>query len=138
MFNLVCARPFNYRPGSTQQNLKVQPRSPRRGVPEIQSHHFIEADAASTHDLPQPRNSGLHPEQSTSVPCLVGGQLIWYRRTRSDKRHIAHEDVKELREFVKAGAPEYSSQTGDSLIVGELVNAFLALAFALLRRDGLR
>ena len=103
---LVCACTLNYRPWGKWQNLKVQPRGPRGCVPEIQSHHFIETDGASTHNLPQPCNSGLYTEQSASVPGLVGSQLIWYRRAWSNKRHITNEDVKELWEFVKTGPPE--------------------------------
>ena len=64
--------------------------------------HVVERGPASAADLPQPGDARLGFQHPSIVPRLVLLHFIGQRRPRPDERHVAHQHVPDLREFIEA------------------------------------
>ena len=53
----------------------------------------------------------------------VVDEIVLGHRTRTDERHVAHDDVQELRQLVKAPPPEKAADFGDAWVVWNLEGA---------------
>src|SRR5271170_98186 len=122
---------FQNRGNGTGKNFDVEPEGPFIEILEVELHPLIKANGVSAADLPQAGDPGARTE-TTALPILVEALIIADgKRARTDKAHIAFEDVPELWEFVNAGATEKLSERGDAWIVfdfedraGHFVEAF--------------
>jgi hypothetical protein len=52
--------------------------------------------------LPQPRDTRLYLEHSTSVPNVIHFKLIGHRRAWAYERHLATHDVPKLGKLIEA------------------------------------
>src|ERR1700719_3076623 len=98
--------------GCLNKNLDVQPNRPAAGIFKVQANHIIEARPATSLDLPQAGNTGLDFEHATTMPQVVGPELISDRRSRTNQRHLSAQYVQELRQFVQAGPANKPSHGG--------------------------
>ena len=56
------------------------------------------------------------------MPCLICCQLVRDRRTRTHQRHVAHQHIEKLREFIQTRSAQESPHSCDPFVVGDLVN----------------
>src|SRR5689334_8516490 len=68
---------------------------------KVQFHPASEVERATTLECPQASQTGFHSEP-TPLPRLIFFHLLRERWPRPDERHIALQDVKELRQLVEA------------------------------------
>src|SRR5258706_14478550 len=84
-----------------EEDLGVERKAPVVDVGEVQRHPFLEArDVVPARDLPEAGHAGLHREPAP-LPALVARHLVGKRRPRADERHLALQDVPELRHLVE-------------------------------------
>src|ERR1700722_16692446 len=121
---LNSARPSTVKdsPGGGEKNLQIEPDRPRLAVTQVQADHFIEACTIASAHLPQSCYPGPHFENPAPVPDIINLEFVWDGRTRADERHIAAQDVPELRQLIETGLPEESSNESHSRILDEFVN----------------
>ena len=93
----------DHRAGRGEQDFEVGHHRVIPGVAKIEAHHLVERGLAAARHLPQTRDTGPGFEHAAAVPALVGRHLVGQRRTRADERHLALDDVPELRQLVEAG-----------------------------------
>src|SRR5579863_10332990 len=70
---------------------------------------LVDEERAIGADLPQSRQTSLYGE----TPTLQGRVLLdqeWHLRTRANQRHLPQQHIDELRNFVKTGTPQKSSE----------------------------
>ena len=60
------------------------------------------------------------------MPNVIGFNFVGNRRPRAYQGHFALQHIPKLRNLVKAGAPQQFPDPGDSRIVRNLIDAFLA------------
>ena len=114
---------FDHCKGCAHENCEVERGRPRRGVPQVQTNHLVEADAAPAANLPQSGNSRLDFQDTATMPSLIGRQFIWNRRTGADERHFALQNVQELRQLIQACPTQELSDSRDPRIARKLVDA---------------
>src|SRR5262249_9641766 len=117
-----------------EDDLQVQPGRPVFDVVNIELHHLLEREAIAAADLGQAGQSRLYVAPF-AVPGFVAFNLVWDGRSRADQRHLALEDVEELREFVdaqaaKEGADAREPAAVDEFVAGLLVRAEVGIALA--------
>ena len=103
-------------------------RRPR--VAEVEPHHLVERRPAAPGHLPQPGDARLGVEHAPAVPRLVLLDLVGERRPRSDERHLAAQDVPELRQLVEARLAQEPPDRRDPRVVGHLEHAVVAAVLA--------
>src|SRR5688572_8962849 len=96
----------DHRARRREQYLEVQPERLVLGIADVEPDHLVERRAAAAGDLPQPRDAWLGFQHSTKVPRFVAVHLVRKRRAWADERHLALEDVPELRQLVETGAAQ--------------------------------
>src|ERR1700730_11564945 len=105
----------------THEDFDVEPGRPRLGVSQIQPDHFIEFEAASAVNLPQPSDSWLDFQYPATVPRLVSHYFVGNCRARADQRHVPFEHIQKLRQFIEAGSPQQPPRSRHPLIISKLV-----------------
>src|SRR5215216_2489749 len=78
---------------STQEYAQVQAERPVLDIGQIEDHHFLEIQTASTADLPEAGHARRHL-QPFQVPRLVLFHLGRQRRSGPDQAHVALENVE--------------------------------------------
>ena len=75
--------------------------------------------ATQAQNLGQAGQAGTHGEpvavawQQGAVVAVVGKGV----RTRADQRHVAYEDIDQLRQLIQAGGANKGADAGDALVV---------------------
>src|SRR3712207_1647163 len=98
---------------------QVQGEGPVLHVAHVQLHGLVPAQVRATADLPQAGDPGLDEEPAVHVrPVLL--DLPVDVRPRPDERHLALEDVDELRELVERVPAEEAAHGGDARVLVQL------------------
>src|SRR5262249_35757599 len=110
-----------------EDDLQVEPGRPVFDVVNIQLHHLLERQAVAAADLRQAGQSRLYVK-AFAVPGFVTFNLVGDGRSRADQRHLALEDVEDLRQFVNAQASKQGADARDPAAVDEFVAGLLVRA----------
>src|SRR5581483_9275288 len=102
---LVCAARGEEGGDGFEEDFEVEPGGPVFDVIEVKHHHFVKGEFAASTDLPEASHAGRDFEPPF-VPIFVFGDFVDKGRARSDERHVAAQDVPELRELVHTGAAQ--------------------------------
>src|SRR5262245_62049730 len=87
-----------------RENPEVEADRPVLDVVAVETHDFVEVDDfAPAADLPQAREARLHRE-AAEVMRLVILEIRFEERAWAHERHVAGEDVVELRQLVETPA----------------------------------
>src|SRR4051812_2172804 len=62
------------------------------------------------------------------MPFLILVELVWHARPRTDKTHLTHQYVKELRQLIEARSAKQPAETRDAGIVGHFLDPFRSAA----------
>src|SRR5262249_21160390 len=100
----------------------IEPNRPLIHILKIKFHPMIKRDIAAPIHLPKAGDARTYAE-SPSLPVFAEPLIIPHgQRTRPHQTHFSSENIKKLGQFVKAGAPQNSSNDGDAGIVSDLEN----------------
>ncbi len=114
---LVRAFAFKYDlEGFQNQGEVVAQFSVALDVVVVQAHLAFEADVAAAADLPNAGETWCYGK-THAVPGLVFRHFGRNRRARAHDRHVALENVEELRKFVEAELAEYVAEGVDARVV---------------------
>src|SRR5581483_2205671 len=109
---LALVRPPEERARRAQQDLQVEERRAVLDVPEVELDPLRPREAGATVHLRPAGDAGLDVEPAP-LPLVVLLDLVPERRARSDQRHVAADDVPELRQLVDREAPEETPDRRD-------------------------
>src|SRR4051812_31885695 len=87
---------------------------------QIKSHHLLEGDLTAPAHLPQACQA-RDDRQTSHVMWLIEGHLVGEGGAWPHQAHLATDDVPQLWDFVKAGAPEDATHAGDAGVCLEFV-----------------
>src|SRR5207249_1042141 len=108
------------------ENFEIEEQGPVPDVLGIQSHHLFEIhDITAPAHLPQPGNARLD-SQASEVTVLIVREIALEKRPRAHQRHLADQDVPQLRQLIEAPAPQQLSQSSHPRIVGNLEEPFVS------------
>src|ERR1700758_257035 len=110
---------------SGQQDLEIQPKRPGLRISQVESDHIVEACATPAVHLPQTCHARLQFEYSAPMPVIVHFELVCNRRPRTYKRHLAAQNVPELRKLVETRLPQESAYSRHTWIVRKLIDCWL-------------
>src|SRR3954453_14038097 len=82
------------------EDLDVAPQRPVGDVEVVDRDHLPQRDLRGAEDLPLTGHAGLEV-QPPAVPALDAGVLLGYERARPNERHLAAQDVEQLRKLVE-------------------------------------
>src|SRR5438270_903518 len=103
---LTGAVPRNHSFGGLKKDFQVKPGRAKASILQIETHHIVESNTATSINLPQSGDARLRLEQTTAMPCFIGFDFIRHGRSRTYQRHLAAQYVDELRQLVQAGTPQ--------------------------------
>src|SRR3954468_23516667 len=104
-----CSRP--HRRNGHAQYLEIESDRPPIDVLPIHADHFLEVHhVAAPIYLPQPCDSRFYAEPQ-EVVVLIVDKVVLEERARTDERHLAGQDVEELRELVETPLPQEPTHT---------------------------
>src|SRR6266702_2926628 len=118
----------------SQQDQHVEPNTPVVDVPEIEVDTLLhELDllgpASTALNLRPTGYSGFDvmPErvfrQQIAVVAVMGERM----RARADQRHVAKQNIEELRQLIDAGGPQYSAEPTDPRIMSRCLGYIVAV-----------
>ena len=88
-------------PGSSSAGFQIRSQGPIIDVLHVQFHPTIERDATPAAALPQTGDPRTYAE-AAAMPVLVKSLVIANgQRAGTDKRHIALQHIKQLRQIVQ-------------------------------------
>src|SRR5690606_34879841 len=114
----VGALAGQHHPDGPPQDAQVVRQRPVVHVIQIEPHRFVPGQVGAAGDLPQPGDTRLDQQPAPHVPqvvAVVGGQ-----RPGPDQRHLAPQDVDELRQLVDGAGPQQLAEREDPGIVADL------------------
>src|SRR4051812_47028568 len=94
---LALVGPAEERERRAQEDLQVDARAPVRDVPEVELDPLGPRERGPPVDLRPARDPGEDVEP-VELPLVVAVDLVTKRRPRADHRHLAADDVPELRQ----------------------------------------
>src|SRR3954463_13254368 len=103
----------------TDDQPEVAPQRPVGDVDVVQPRHFIEGNIAGSEHLPHSRDPRLQAE-AIARPLADMDVLFEDQRPRTDERHLAAEDVEQLRELVEREASQKAPERCDAWIFDDL------------------
>lgn len=96
---------------------EIERKAPVIDILQVEAHPIVERDRIAVgRNLPQASDTRLH-SQTAQLPAFVFGHLIRQRGARSYDRHIADEDVEELRELIYTALTQETSDAGNTWVV---------------------
>ena len=105
-----------------KHDLEIKDERPSINVLHVQVHPLRKGKVVSAADLPETGNSGSN-RKATAMPILVKAIVVANReRAGTDEAHVALKNIKELRQFVDACAPEKFSDWRNAGICLDLEN----------------
>src|SRR5205809_7909958 len=93
---LIRARARQHDAHGSDENFQIEPERPARRIAQIEPDHVVEAQPASTRDLPEPGDAGLRLEHAPPMPHVIALELVGNRRARADERHLAFEAIEQM------------------------------------------
>src|SRR4051812_22360214 len=104
----------------------IEPERPLLDVLPVKVDDVLEVEhfAPSAH-LPEAGDAGLGVE-ATEVVVLVRLEIGLEEGSRTDERHLADQNVEQLRQLVQTPPPKEAAESGDAWIVGNLEQANVA------------
>src|SRR5277367_839269 len=102
----------------SQNNLPVQCERPVVDVLHVHLHPGLEVQRIPTLHRPQACQARTHA-QAPPLPGLVELHFFGNRRARTHQRHVALEDVPQLRPFVDRKFAQEAAQAGEPWVVGD-------------------
>src|SRR5688572_29268911 len=110
-----------------EKDFHIEPERLIADVAQIHANHFVKRSTAAAMHLPDAGDAGLTFEDSPSVPQGVVLEFISDGRPWSDKRHLAAQDVDELRQLIEAALAEEVSERRNARIISHLESALAAI-----------
>src|SRR5660397_31778 len=107
------------------QDAQVKPHRLIVHIPGVQCELLFPGESVAAVYLRPPGNAGFDVMPPELLP-RVEGKVFHEEWARTDKAHIAFENVPELGEFVQAALAKASAQAGEPLLVGIGVALFIA------------
>src|SRR5660398_211954 len=107
------------------QDAQVKPHRLIVHIPGVQCELLFPGESVAAVYLRPPGNAGFDVMPPELLP-RVEGKEFHEEWARTDKAHIAFENVPELGEFVQAALAKASAQAGEPLLVGIGVALFIA------------
>src|SRR5215208_7325452 len=102
----------------SKKNIEIEPETGAFDIGNIQAQAIVEFQLGTPHDLPETGQSGHHI-QPGGMPEFISLRSK-RRRTRTDKTHLAFQNIEELGDLVQAGLSQKPSNTGNTRIVCDL------------------
>ena len=112
----------------------VLAQRPVRHVQVVELRHLVERDVARSQHLPQTGHARLQVEAS-SRPGFDVLILVEDEWPGADDRHLAADDIDQLRQLVDAPATQKATDTRDSRVVGDLEHPRVFVAMHVHVRD---
>src|SRR5581483_2251804 len=123
---LVCPTPPDHGRDRQRENFEVKPHRPPPDVFTIEVYDFLEVVyVAATLHLPQAGHARLRSE-SHQMPLLVHAEVGLEEWPGPHERHVAGQDVPQLRQLVQAPAPELRPEPRHARVVTDLEEARIA------------
>src|SRR5262245_38558366 len=97
---------------------EVEGEGPVVDVVEVEPDGVVPGQLRTPGDLPEPGHAGADEQPAADVAeevAVVGGQ-----RARPDQRHLALEDVDQLRQLVERGLAQEAADRGDPRVILDL------------------
>src|SRR3954451_16090351 len=118
------ARP-EHRGDRSQDEPDVAPQTPAGDVQVVELRHFLERNVVPPEHLPQPGNPRL---QLQALPPPFGDEavLLEDQRPRPDERHLAGQDVQELRQLIERVPAEERAELRHAWVVCDLEHPCIA------------
>src|SRR5579862_8960989 len=110
---LALVRPPEERARRAQQDLQVEQRRAVLDVPEVELDPLRPAETRAAVHLRPAGDAGLDVEP-VPLTIVVLLDLVAERRARADQRHVAADDVPELRQLVERKPPEQAAGRRDA------------------------
>src|SRR3954447_10862644 len=114
---------FSVRPARRQhgkdrlpEDLQVEGERPVLDVVEVESDAVLPRQVGPAADLPEARDPWLDQQPPVDVVRVVG-DFARQRRPRPDERHVAADDVEQLRQLVERVAPQELADASDARVV---------------------
>src|SRR5438270_13782162 len=102
-----------------QQNLPVEREGPVVDVLHVHLHPGFEIHVVAARNGPQTRETGAHAE-TPPLPREVTLHFVGDGGPRSYQRHVAAQDVPQLRPFVDGELSQIPADRGEARIAGDL------------------
>src|SRR5438034_9073410 len=112
---LALVRAAEERARRSQQDLQVDECRAVFDVPEVELDPLRPREPRAPMDLGPARDPRLDVE-AMPLPCVVLVDLVAQRRARTDDRHVAADDVPELRQLVERQPAQDASRARDARI----------------------
>ena len=115
------------------EDFHIQGKAHVVDIPHIEFKFFFPAEAVSAIHLCPSGDAGAH----FVAAGLLGGverQVFYKQWARTDKTHVAFDDVDELGEFVQAGGADKFANGRDAVLIGQKLPgsiAFISHSFEL-------
>src|SRR5207245_3766549 len=96
-----------------EEDQEVGPRGAMLDVPDVELDPLVPRELRAAVDLRPARDAGLHL-QPARLPRRVALDLVAQRRPRADQRHLAAQDVPELRQLVEGEPAQHAPDSRDA------------------------
>jgi hypothetical protein len=87
-------------------------------VAEVQLNALVEVDVAAPGDLPQAGHAGVDAQAREVIVLVAVG--VERGRPRADQAHVTAHHVEQVGQFIEAGAPQETADTGDAWVLVDL------------------
>src|SRR5881275_2289653 len=111
----ASVRPAEQRERRPQEDEQIRLPAAMADVPEVELDPLGPREPGAAVDLGPARDARLHVEP-VQLPLVVLLDLVAQRRTRADDRHVAADDVPELRQLVEAQPSEDTPALRDARV----------------------
>ena len=95
-------------------------------IPDVVLELILPTQGVAPVDLSPSRDAWSH-FMTTSLTCIVEGEVLHQQRTRSNHRHVALEHIPELRQFVDGCGAHKTPYFRQSPLIGKEVACRIAL-----------
>ena len=85
-------------------------------VPDVESQLLLPADVVSAPTLCETGNSRAHMV-TTSLFLSVLTEILREQRARTDKTHVAFEDIPKFRHLIEAGGTKHDAEFGQTILI---------------------